>query len=139
MQSNRYIFGLKSILIILFVSVFGASTAMAGSPPKQVVVAVGTDSIPYYFMDQENHPAGLVVDIWKIWARRTGIQVVFTPLPFYQTLIAVQNGDADVHGGCFFSQKRSKTLDFKAPVVKVRTHFFVKIIYVNYMTPKINS
>ncbi|MDX9963907.1 transporter substrate-binding domain-containing protein [Desulfobacter postgatei] len=126
MLSNRYFFGLKYILIILFASIFTASTGMAGTPPREVVVAVGTDSIPYYFLDQENHPAGLVVDIWNIWAQRTGINVVFTPLPFYQTLIAVQNGDADVHGGCFFNQTRSKTLDFIAPVVKVRTHFFVK-------------
>ena len=126
MRSNKYIIGLKYILIILFVSVFAASTGMAHSPPKQVVVAVGTDSIPYYFLDQENLPAGLVVDIWNIWARRTGIKVVFKPVPFYQTLIAVQNGEADVHAGCFFSQERSKTLDFIAPVVKVRTHFFIK-------------
>jgi len=126
MHLNGYLAGLKYILIILFVFIFfAANTCLAGSPPKQVVVAVGTDSIPYYFLDQENNPAGLVVDIWDIWARQTGIKVVFKPLPFYQTLTAVQNGDADVHAGCFFSPERSKTLDFISPVVKVKTHFFV--------------
>ncbi|WP_083927978.1 transporter substrate-binding domain-containing protein [Desulfobacter curvatus] len=126
MYSYRYMTGLKYILIILFVSISTTGTCWAGSPPKQVVVAVGTDSTPYYFLDQENHPAGLVVDIWKLWAGKTGIQVVFRPVPFYQTLISVQNGDADVHAGCFFSRERNKTLDFIEPVVKVRTHFFVK-------------
>ncbi|WP_320042434.1 transporter substrate-binding domain-containing protein [uncultured Desulfobacter sp.] len=129
MLSYRYMIGLKYILIILFVSISTAcavTTCLAGTPPKQITVAVGTDSTPYYFLDQENHPAGLVVDIWKLWAGRTGIKVVFKPVPFYQTLISVQNGDADVHAGCFFSKKRSKTLNFITPVVKVRTHFFVK-------------
>ncbi|MCG8550366.1 MAG: transporter substrate-binding domain-containing protein, partial [Desulfobacterales bacterium] len=128
MHSNRYLIGLKYILTILFVSISAAcaATCLAGTLPKQVVVAVGTDSTPYYFLDQENHPAGLVVDIWKLWAEKTGIEVVFKPVPFYQTLISVQNGDADIHAGCFFSKKRSKTLDFITPVVRVRTHFFVK-------------
>jgi len=128
MHSNKSIAGLKYILITLsvFVSIFAANTCLAGSRTKQVIVAVGTDSIPYYFLDQENHPAGLVVDIWNIWARQTGIKVIFKPAPFYQTLIAVQKGDADVHAGCFLSRKRSKTLDFITPVVKVRTHFFIK-------------
>ena len=128
MAPNRYRFGLKYILIVhfLFASIFAANTCLAEDPPKQVVVAVGTDSTPYYFLDQDNHPAGLVVDIWKLWARQTGINVVFKPLPFYQTLLSVQNGGADVHAGCFFSPDRSKALDFISPVVKVRTHFFVK-------------
>jgi polar amino acid transport system substrate-binding protein len=128
MNPDRFIAGLKYTLITLFLfaSIFTASVCLAESPPKQVVVAVGTDSIPYYFLDQDNLPAGLVVDIWKLWARQTGIKVVFTPLPFYQTLIAVQKGEADIHAGCFFSPNRSKTLDFISPVVKVRTHFFVK-------------
>ncbi|WP_321494094.1 transporter substrate-binding domain-containing protein [uncultured Desulfobacter sp.] len=126
MNSNRSITAVLYILAIFFVFDFAANTCLANSPPKQVAVAVGTDSIPYYFLDQENHPAGLVVDIWNIWSAQTGIKVVFKPVPFYQTLIAVQNGDADVHAGCFFSQERSKTLDFVTPVVKVRTHFFVK-------------
>nr|WP_319495382.1 transporter substrate-binding domain-containing protein [uncultured Desulfobacter sp.] len=128
MVPNRYIAGLTYILITLFLfaSIFAASTCQAQTHPKQIVVAVGTDSIPYYFLDQENHPAGLVVDIWKLWARQTGINVVFTPLPFYQTLLSVEKGEADVHAGCFFSANRSKTLDFISPVAKVRTHFFVK-------------
>jgi len=128
MLLHRYIAGLKYLLIILLVSFFpfAAHTCLAGSPPKQVIVAVGTDSSPYYFLDQKNHPAGLVVDIWNVWARQTGIKIVFKPAPFYQTLIAVQNGDADIHAGCFFNQERSKTLDFLVPVVKVKTHFFVK-------------
>ena len=128
MYPNRYIAALKYNLIILFlfVSIFAASVCLAQNPPKQVVVAVGTDSIPYYFLDQDNHPAGLVVDVWKLWAQQTGIKVVFTPLPFYQTLVSVEKGEADVHAGCFFSPNRSKALDFISPVVKVRTHFFVK-------------
>jgi len=128
MAPNRYIAGLKYILItlFLFVSFFTANTCLAEDRPKQVVVAVGTDSIPYYFLDQDNHPAGLVVDVWKLWAQQTGINVVFTPLPFYQTLVSVEKGEADVHAGCFFSPNRNKTLDFISPVVKVRTHFFVK-------------
>ncbi len=57
MHLNRYIARLKYILIILFVSIFfafaanlAANTCLADPPPKQVAVAVGTDSIPYYFL-----------------------------------------------------------------------------------------
>ena len=103
-----------------------ATPVMGGNGLQKVAVAVGTDSVPYYFLDQDNLPAGLVVDIWKLWARQTGIKVVFKPYSFYQTLTAVEKGEADIHAGCFFSVKRSRTLDFVTPVVKVQTHFFVK-------------
>ena len=126
MASNRSSTVLKYFLISIVVSIFAANACLGSSPPEKVVVAVGKDSMPYYFLDRENRPAGLVVDIWNIWAQKTGIDVIFKPLPFYQTLIAVQQGDADIHAGCFSNQERSKTFDFIAPVVKVRTHFFVK-------------
>ncbi len=114
---------LFSVLFLWFMTVV---SAMGSQIPEKVEVAVGMDSVPYYYLDQDNQAAGLVVDIWKLWSRQTGIKVVFKSYPFYQTLTAVQDGEADIHAGCFFSEERSRSLDFVTPVATVRTHFFVR-------------
>ena len=117
---------LKCLVYFLLAFLLAAATAHGKSAPAQVIVAVGQDSVPYYFLDRENRPAGLVVDIWKLWSERTGIKVKFSPLPFAETLTAVTQGAADIQAGCFFNEKREKDLDFISPVVDVQTHFFFR-------------
>ena len=118
----------KQLIIIgvFWFSLWPGILTAGQSDPGQVTVAVGSDSTPYYFLDKDNLPAGLVVDIWKLWSDKTGIKVVFKPSSFSETLTAVARGKADIQAGCFFSEERDKFLDFISPVAEVQTHFFFR-------------
>ncbi len=97
MHSNGFISGLKYMLIILFVSIFAANICLAGSPTNQVIVAVGTDSIPQInrdgsgLEDQENADRNTGFSLShdeKQWLKshpivRLGIDPVWPPFEFY--------------------------------------------------------
>ena len=101
-----------------------ASSLPQSTPSRLVTVAVSSGSPPYFFRDDQNLPAGWLVDLWRLWSRKTGVKVRFVSVPFGDTLGLVGQGQADIQGGCFFSQARAQYLDFVGPLVKTWTTFF---------------
>jgi PAS domain S-box-containing protein len=100
------------------------ATGVYAAPPK-LTIAVGSDSIPYYFQAQDGAPQGLLVDLWKIWSQKTGVAIEFKSVNFGETLTMVGQGQADIHAGCFKSEQRQEYLDFVTPVCTVQTNLFV--------------
>ncbi|MBI5523779.1 MAG: transporter substrate-binding domain-containing protein [Desulfarculus sp.] len=112
-------------VIIIALLLWGLMAPWAQAAPARLTVAVGSDSVPFYFKDKQGLPQGLVVDLWKLWSRKTGVAVEFKSVPFGQTLTLVAQGQADVHAGCFQSPQRQEFLDFVVPVCNVQTNLFV--------------
>ncbi len=102
---------------------------------ERIVVAVGEDSKPFYFLDEQGEAAGWVVDVWKLWSEKTGIPVEFVSVSFSETLELVKNGQADAHGGCYFSESRDVYLDYVTPVCEVETHVFHHVSIPPYTDP----
>ena len=94
------------------------------APIEEITVAVGQDLAPFYFRDQKGVADGWLVDIWRLWSQKTGVKVNFVMAPFAETLQLTKEGKVDVQGGCFYSEKRAKYLDYVAPLATADTHFF---------------
>ncbi|MHC1745481.1 MAG: transporter substrate-binding domain-containing protein [Syntrophobacteraceae bacterium] len=102
-----------------------ASRAWAlDSPDRPLVVAASQDSPPFYFTDGYGRPTGWVIDLWRLWSRKSGIEIVFKMAPFGRTVDLVKSGEADIHAGLFYSENRDKSLDFVLSMVDVTTHYF---------------
>jgi PAS domain S-box-containing protein len=114
----------KTLLVSLVVFVLTGLPALAA--PQKLTIAIGSDSVPYYFQGLDGAPQGLLVDLWRTWSSKTGVPVNFIAANFKDSLRLVREGKADLHAGCFVSPQRKKYLDFVAPVVKVQTNFFVQ-------------
>lgn len=132
-MGNRLIRQNKIVAFIIIFTVFylGLCPSQAEQPQSSrgsdpVTVAIASNSRPYYFLDTQNKPAGLVVDVWKLWSQKTGIKVIFKSLSFDDSLKMVATGEADVQAGCFYSDERDLYFDFLSPVAMVQTHFFFK-------------
>ena len=94
-------------------------------PIKEITVAVGRDYAPFYFRDPQGRADGWLVDIWRLWAQKTGIEVKFVMAPFSETLTMTKEGKVDVQGGGVSTPKKGGAyLDYVAPLAKVDTHFF---------------
>jgi PAS domain S-box-containing protein len=115
---------LKALLAAL--ALLGLLGPPVQAAPPKITIAIGSDSVPYYFQGPDGVPQGLLVDLWRTWSQKTGVPVKFLAASFRDSLRLVREGKAEVHAGCFVSPQRRKYLDFIAPVVKVQTNFFVQ-------------
>ena len=95
-------------------------------PPRKdrLKIAVSLDNMPFHFADGAGRATGFFVDLWRLWARKTGVEVEFIPAPWAESLNMVKTGKADIHAGCFFSQQRDTYLDYAGVLSNCETHFF---------------
>ncbi|MCB2225177.1 MAG: transporter substrate-binding domain-containing protein [Desulfarculaceae bacterium] len=112
------------IAFVLVLALAAAPTAFAAEAPRSVTVAIGEDYPPFNAVDGQGHPWGWLVDTWRLWSSKTGIEVKFVAAPFAQTLKLVAEGKVDVHGGCFYSKQRAEYLDFAGPLCRTSSTFF---------------
>lgn len=113
-------------ILLASLVLFGFLGLPVQAAPQKLTIAIGSDSVPYYFQGPEGAPQGLLVDLWRTWSQKTGVPVHFVAADFKDSLRLVREGKADLHAGCFVSPQRRKYLDFVSPVVKVQTNFFVQ-------------
>ncbi|MDC0336161.1 transporter substrate-binding domain-containing protein [Pseudodesulfovibrio sp.] len=108
------------VTIAVFTSVFFTSPAYAA--PAKISVAYALDIEPFQYTDEAGKPAGMIIDFWKLWSQKTGVDVEFVPAAWDDTLTMVRDGKVDAHAGLFFSTARDVYLDFGAPLNKADTH-----------------
>lgn len=96
----------------------------AAQEKKTITIAMSSDIYPFYFSDLKNEPSGILVDYWKLWAKKTNTNIKFEISSFGESLENVKNGKADIHIGCFFNDERNKYLDYAYPLIESETHIF---------------
>lgn len=120
---------LPALLLLLAAAPCPAATSDADAPPEPaaapLTVAIAHDYEPFSLLDASGQPAGLFVDIWRLWSRKTGRPVRFLAGHWGDTMQAMEKGEADIHSGLFESQSRHRWLDFSAPCYHIATRLFV--------------
>jgi len=91
---------------------------------KRITIAVSTDTVPFHFIDDQGQPAGIVVDMWKLWSKKTGFEIAFKSAPWNETIAMVQDGRADAHAGLNYNPDRDRFLDFGDPLARSDSFFF---------------
>lgn len=86
--------------------------------PAKVTVAVGDNIYPYQFIDENNKLSGYVVDFWRLWQSKSGIEVEFVPSGWSDTIENVKSGVADIHGALAITNDRRKELSFSGDIYK---------------------
>ncbi|MCP4622208.1 MAG: transporter substrate-binding domain-containing protein [bacterium] len=81
---------------------FGQLVKLAG--PKRRRINYYMLHIAIIFIDENGQPAGIAVDLWKLWSTNTGIDVEFKGAGRHDTIAMVRDGRADIHAGFGFSQ-----------------------------------
>lgn len=92
--------------------------------PAKITVADDHSYAPFAFTDAQGRPAGITIDIWKLWSRKTGIAIDFKLMEWEAALAAVSDGRADVVGGLFRTPEREALFDFSQPFFTVATSIF---------------
>ncbi len=105
----------------LFLSLFGQSVTAA---PDRLSVVYCVDCVPFHYQDENGEPAGLIIDYWRLWSEKTGVEIDFTATPWDDTLTMVGSGAVDAHAGLFFTEERDKFLAYGSALRRTDTHVF---------------
>ncbi len=111
----------KTVLVSLL-AWFAAGVFAEGV--KEVSVVYSVDSVPFQYTDEEGEPTGIIIDYWKLWSEKTGIEVDFIAAPWNQTLTLTRDGEVDAHVGLFYNPDRDKFLDYGVALTRTDTHVF---------------
>jgi diguanylate cyclase (GGDEF)-like protein len=96
---------LKKSLAFLLLSFFvitvlmPVKAAQANFTQQPLTIAINKTSYPYHFVNEQGQPAGLMVDLWRLWAKQQKVSIEFVADNWQQTLDRVSDGDIDIHGG----------------------------------------
>ena len=89
-----------------------------------LIISMDLGYAPMTFLDTEGRPAGLLVDIWKLWSEKNGQDIEFHPGHWDSSVNSIRTGTADVHSGLFFSEDRAEWMAFSQPFYGAASHFF---------------
>ncbi|MCU7993376.1 transporter substrate-binding domain-containing protein [Shewanella glacialipiscicola] len=113
-------------LIVILCSGFFCTMGQASSlPTEPLVIVMGEDSFPYQYVDNDGEPTGLLVDLWKEWAKQTQTHVVFVARHWHESLEQLRQHKAQVHIGMGKTQERAQEFDFAEPLADVGTFLYL--------------
>ena len=113
-----------------YVYSFGIAKATVSPPSLRIVY---NNNPPFNFENSDGKAAGLLPDIWRLWAEKSDRQVEFIAAPVDQSLQMIQDGEADIHAGQYFSEDQDQFLDFSIPLFNLEylvfVHYTVRNVY----------
>ncbi len=95
----------KALLSVIMLLVATQVIAQVQRPQGRLVIAIRSDFEPFTFLNAEGKPAGMFVDIWRLWANKTGKQIEFISSDLKTSLENLKNQKADVHSGLFTPER----------------------------------
>ncbi|MCE9678792.1 transporter substrate-binding domain-containing protein [Shewanella sp. AS1] len=95
-----------------------------------LIITTTTGIQPFVDIGGDGEPQGMYIDIWKLWSKKTGINVEFKPNAMAETLEDLKYGRADIqvgypesntiktgyHRAWRIAQVTSRIFSYKAPV-----------------------
>ncbi|MCS6203500.1 transporter substrate-binding domain-containing protein [Shewanella baltica] len=118
----KFVIHLIVILCSCFLSITGQASPL---PDEPLIVVMGEDSFPYQYVDNDGEPTGLLVDLWKEWAKQSHTQVVFVARHWHESLEQLRQGKAQVHIGMGKTPEREQEFDFAVPIADVGTFLYL--------------
>ena len=101
------------LLALLVLALLRPCAAQAGIGTLRVVS--DENYPPYLFLNAEGKEDGLLVDLWRLWERKTGIKVELKAMKWDEAQRTLLRGDADVIDLIYETPGRAPFYDFSRP------------------------
>jgi diguanylate cyclase (GGDEF)-like protein/PAS domain S-box-containing protein len=88
-------------------------------PVSTLVVALDDNYPPYVFRDSTGKLTGYLVDVWKLWEKKTGVQVNLRASDWEMAKARMQSHEATVIDTIFQTPERDKVMDFTLPYAQI--------------------
>lgn len=80
--------------------------------------------IPFSYQGKNGEPKGILIDFWKEYGKRTGREIEFILTDWNESIDLLKRGEADVHAGMLWSEKREAMFDFADTFTSITTHLY---------------
>jgi len=127
------------LLFFLSFAILAKSEVVKSATTEQTVdfnkqpltIAVNKTTYPYQFVDEQGQVSGLMVDLWRLWAKKQHVEIKFIPLTWSQTLTQVKNGTIDIHAGLAINEERQQLLDFTSTLFSLNNYIYIHQSLIN--------
>lgn len=82
---------------------------------------------PLTYLNEQAQPVGLFVDIWRLWAEKTGTRIEFSANTWPETLNKLKSGEVDIHSGLFASEERDRWISYSQPLYQSSAALFYPV------------
>jgi len=107
---------LFKVIVLAMALLLPAAGAAAGGGPwtteHPFVVVHSAQTPPMAYLGLNGEAKGLLVDYWQLWSKVNGVPIKIVLVDWPETLRMVRDGEADLHGGLFYTDERAQNLDF---------------------------
>ena len=93
--------------------------------PEKIVVALDDNYPPYVFRSAEGEVKGYLVDLWALWASKSGIAVDLKASDWSEAQRRFAAGEADVIDTIFKAPERLEKMEFTPPYADLPVLIFV--------------
>lgn len=104
---------------------FLASLYASNIDKSTIKIGVFKNLAPYSFYNPNNQLDGIVVDYWKLWAKKSRKRINFVPISFQTLNQDIKHKDIDVFAGLFPIKSRKKHLYFVNPYYKTKSYIYI--------------
>jgi PAS domain S-box-containing protein len=115
-------FGLRIPFLFRLFLALGAMLLLpsVAQAQERVLRVVGDENYPpYLFLNAEGKEDGLLVDVWRLWERKTGVKVELKAIKWEEAQRTLLRGDADVIENIFETPQRKPLYDFSKPYAEL--------------------
>jgi len=108
-------------VILSFFFMFIFSMQIYADNKKSVTVAIDYDYAPFTFKSFEGKPEGLLVEIWRLWEKKSGYEVKFKFYSWDDSIEAVEKSKVIFHSGL---DPDKKWMAVGKKIYELKTAFF---------------
>jgi PAS domain S-box-containing protein len=118
---------MQKLQVLKFVLVtwlcFGAILTATAADELRIVYHRGMS--PLQFEDAKSRAAGILLDLWRLWAQKTGKGIRFVKADsFDESLRLLTEGKADLHAGLLKTQQHGLNLMYSEPLLAQNYYLF---------------
>src|SRR6516165_7050238 len=112
---------IRFILGILFLIITFLPTSNSEDRPKRIRVVGDRSYAPFEYLEG-NEVKGLLVDLWKKWSEKTGVEVNYLLDDWNLSQEKVKRGEAEAIGGIMPAPGREKYYDFVRVIMSIEEY-----------------
>ena len=113
------------ILIPVLVVLLSLTAVMTATAADELKIVYSVGVAPLKFEDDASRLTGLIPDLWRLWAQKTGRKIKFVRVEsFGESLQLLKDGKVDLHAGLFRTPEREEFLDYSEPLLALDYHIF---------------